>query len=108
METALLIKHYPIFVIVLSATLVGVSLTLGNAWAQQRGLVIPEPSDVAPPANATSPGTIMKNNINATSPVIVSNNTIEVPSNITNATLEPESPQSNNTTNKSKTVDLPP
>ena len=105
METALLIKRYQIFVtvIVLSATLVGVSLTLGNVWAQERGLVIPELADVPPPANATNSTTmmIMKDNINASSSVTISNNTIEVPSDIPNATLEPESPQSNNTANKS-------
>jgi hypothetical protein len=100
METTLLIKHYPIFVLVLSASLVGVSLTLGNAWAQQRGLVIPEPADVAPPANATSPGTMMKDNVSVSSPVNVSNNTIEVPSNAQNATTGSESPQSNNTADK--------
>jgi len=43
----------------------------------------------------------MKDNINASSPVTVVNKTIEVPSDIPNATLESESPQSNNTTNKS-------
>jgi len=105
METALLIKRYQIFVtvIVLSATLVGVSLTLGNVWAQERGLVIPELADVPPPANATNSTTmmIMKDNINASSSVTRSNNTIEVPSDVPNATLEPESPQSNNTANKS-------
>jgi len=106
METALLIKRYPIFVIVivLSATLVGVSLPfIGNAWAQERGLVIPELADVPPPANATNSTSmmIMKDNINASSPVTISNNTNEVPSDIPNATLEPESPQSNNTANKS-------
>jgi len=104
METALLIKRYQIFVtvIVLSATLVGVSLTLGNVWAQERGLVIPELADVPPPANATNSTTMMmKDNINASSSVTRSNNTIEVPSDIPNATLEPESPQSNNTANKS-------
>jgi hypothetical protein len=105
METALLIKRYPKFVIVivLSATLVGVSLTLGNVRAQERGLVVPELADIPPPANATNSTTmmIMKDNINASSSVTISNNTIEVPSYIPNATLEPESPQSNNTANKS-------
>ena len=104
METSLLIKRYQIFVIVivLSATLVGVSLPfIGNAWAQERGLVIPELADVPPPANATNSSTIMKDNINASSPVTVVNKTIEVPANAQNATLEPESSQSNNTANKS-------
>lgn len=105
METALLIKHYPIFVtvIVLSATLVGVSLPfIGNVWAQERGLVIPELVDIPPPANATNSSTIMmKDNINPSSPVTVVNKTIQVPSDIPNATVEPESPQSNNTANKS-------
>jgi len=102
METALLIKRYQIFGIVLSATLVGVSLPfIGNVWAQERGLVIPELADVPPPANATNSSTIMKDNINASSPVTVVNKTIEVPSDIPNATLESESPQSNNTANKS-------
>ena len=108
MEIALLIKRYQIFGIVLSATLVGVSLPfIGNAWAQERGLVIPELADVPPPANATSNTTssstmmMMKDNINASSPVTVVNKTIEVPSDIPNATLESESPQSNNTANKS-------
>jgi hypothetical protein len=101
METTLLIKRYQIFGIVLSATLVGVSLTLGNAWAQERGLVIPELADVPAPANATNSTTIMKDNINASSPVTVVNKTIQVPSDIPNPTLESESPQSNNTANKS-------
>jgi hypothetical protein len=100
METALLIKRYQIFVIVLSATLVVVSLPfIGNAWAQERGLVIPELADVPPPANATSPGDITEDNSKTSSPDTPVNKTMEVPS-TPNAT-QFESPQFNNTANKS-------
>ena len=108
MKITFLIRHYPIFAIILpSILLVGILPFIGNSWAQQRGLVIPEPADVAPPANATNSSTIMMDkDINVTSHGTVVNNTIEVPSNITNTPLESGLPQSNQTANESDKGDM--
>ena len=100
METTFPIKHNVILAISVSIVLVCGLVPLGNVWSQERGLVIPEPADVAPPANATSLNTIVKDNSNASSPATIVNKSIEVPSDIPNATLESESPQSNNTVDK--------
>ena len=89
------IRHYPIFATILTAIFLGGILpSIGNSWAQERGLVLPEPADVAPPANATNSSTIiMDKDINTTSPATVVNNTIDSSSNVVNDTSEPQVPQ---------------
>jgi hypothetical protein len=93
-------KHNMIFAMLLSIVLaLQLIPSMGNTWAQERGLVIPEPADVPPPANATSPGNITEDNSKTSSPDMPVNKTIEVPS-TPNAT-QFESPQFNNTANRS-------
>jgi hypothetical protein len=88
------IRHYPIFATILSAIFLGGILpSIGNSWAQERGLVLPEPTDVAPPANATNSSTIISDeDINATRSVNAVNKTIDSSSNVVNDTTEPQIP----------------
>jgi hypothetical protein len=88
------IRHYPIFATILSAIFLGGILPIiGNSWAQERGLVLPEPTDVAPPANVTNSSTIIGDDINTTRSVNAVNKTTDSSSSVVNDTSEPQVPQ---------------
>jgi hypothetical protein len=89
-----IIRQYPKFAIILSTILLcGILPSIGNSWAQERGLVLPEPTDVAPPANATNSSTIISDeDINATRSVNAVNKTIDSSSIFVNDTTEPQIP----------------
>lgn len=65
-----------------------------NVFAQpERGLVLQEPADVAPPANATATNATSLENVNATSPISVVNRSTESTSEGPSAIVEPEPAQ---------------
>lgn len=90
-----------------------------NVLAQpERGLVLQEPADVAPPANATVTNATSLENVNATSPISVVNRSTESTSEGPPAIVEREpaqqeqnvtqpEPSSDNETETQKSTEMP-
>jgi hypothetical protein len=118
LQTTNLIKNCTKLLFVTMLAVVSVTSAVNVLAQPERGLVLQEPADVAPPANATATNATTLENVNATSQISVVNRSTESTAEGPPAIVEPEpaqqeqnvtqpEPSSDNETETQKSIEMP-